>query len=69
MTFKPLSFIRALLAASSLTIFSFGVAAQSQKPLEFGVGLFQPDKEKNDAMGPRWYRPSSTRASQSISPS
>ena len=23
--------------------------AQAQKPLEFGVGLFQPDKEKNDA--------------------
>ena len=23
--------------------------AQSQRPLEFGVGLFQPDKEKNDA--------------------
>ena len=23
--------------------------AQTQKPLEFGVGLFQPDKEKNDA--------------------
>ena len=25
------------------------VSSQSLKPLEFGVGLFQPDKEKNDA--------------------
>lgn len=24
-------------------------SAHAQKPLEFGVGLFQPDKEKNDA--------------------
>ena len=29
---------------SSATVFS-----QTLKPLEFGVGLFQPDKEKNDA--------------------
>ena len=33
-------------------VFSFSsgaVFSQSLKPLEFGVGLFQPDKEKNDA--------------------
>ncbi len=28
---------------------SLTVAAQDTQPLEFGVGLFQPDKEKNDA--------------------
>jgi phosphonate transport system substrate-binding protein len=36
-----------LLAALVLTFAS--VAAHAQKTLEFGVGLFQPDKEKNDA--------------------
>ncbi len=39
--------LAALLAAFVLT---FSAAqAQPAKPLEFGVGLFQPDKEKNDA--------------------
>ncbi len=37
----------ALLAALALTITAG--SAHAQKPLEFGVGLFQPDKEKNDA--------------------
>ncbi|MBW7833004.1 MAG: phosphate/phosphite/phosphonate ABC transporter substrate-binding protein [Simplicispira suum] len=35
----------ALLAALTLA----GVAQAQQTPLQFGVGLFQPDKEKNDA--------------------
>ena len=30
-------------------LFALNVSAQSLPPLEFGVGLFQPDKEKNDA--------------------
>lgn len=34
---------------SAAVAFSANVMAQSLKPLEFGVGLFQPDKEKNDA--------------------
>ena len=33
--------------------FSVAAVAQAPRPLEFGVGLFQPDKEKNDAT----YRP------------
>ena len=41
-----------LLAAFTLTCITHAFA-QSTKPLEFGVGLFQPDKEKNDAT----YRP------------
>jgi phosphonate transport system substrate-binding protein len=49
------TFFKIALAA---VVFSFmtaasNVSAQSLKPLEFGVGLFQPDKEKNDAT----YRP------------
>ncbi len=36
-----------LIAAVSLAMST--ADAQSPKPLEFGVGLFQPDKEKNDA--------------------
>jgi len=36
-----------LLATGS--VISATAFAQSQKPLEFGVGLFQPDKDKNDA--------------------
>ena len=36
-----------LIAAVSLAMPT--ADAQSPKPLEFGVGLFQPDKEKNDA--------------------
>ena len=39
--------LTALLAAFALTITAG--SAHAQKPLEFGVGLFQPDKEKNDA--------------------
>lgn len=35
----------ALLAVLTLA----GVAQAQQTPLQFGVGLFQPDKEKNDA--------------------
>ena len=42
-----------LLASLFTTMFislsSAVVSSQSLKPLEFGVGLFQPDKEKNDA--------------------
>lgn len=40
--------IIAALFASFLLLLSHG--AQAQRPLEFGVGLFQPDKEKNDAI-------------------
>lgn len=40
-----------LLVALVLTLFAAGSRAQT--PLRFGVGLFQPDKEKNDAT----YRP------------
>ena len=35
--------------AFTLALLSAVVNAQNLKPLEFGVGLFQPDKEKNDA--------------------
>jgi phosphonate transport system substrate-binding protein len=44
------TFNRALITSlAALHLFSaFGAAAQ-QPPLQFGVGLFQPDKEKNDA--------------------
>ncbi len=39
-----------LASIAAVFALSFGIAtAQSAKPLEFGVGLFQPDKEKNDA--------------------
>ena len=39
--------IASLFAALALTFTA--ISAHAQKPLEFGVGLFQPDKEKNDA--------------------
>ena len=42
-----MKFIASLFAALALT-FASG-SAQAQKTLELGVGLFQPDKEKNDA--------------------
>ena len=46
-------FLMKLLAALfTAIVFSFSSGAafsQTLKPLEFGVGLFQPDKEKNDA--------------------
>ncbi len=38
-----------LLAVLLLSLTAGTAFAQSQRPLEFGVGLFQPDKEKNDA--------------------
>ena len=38
----------ALFSALLLSLSSAAIS-QSQAPLEFGVGLFQPDKEKNDA--------------------
>lgn len=46
---------RTLLAASALTLPLLTSAAQAQdtNPLRFGVGLFQPDREKNEAT----YRP------------
>ena len=37
-----------LFAAFALSL-ATAASAQTPKPLEFGVGLFQPDKEKNDA--------------------
>ena len=42
-----MKFIASLFAALTLT-FATG-SVQAQKTLELGVGLFQPDKEKNDA--------------------
>ncbi|MBL8511601.1 MAG: phosphate/phosphite/phosphonate ABC transporter substrate-binding protein [Betaproteobacteria bacterium] len=41
--------IAALLMACSMSLLPVAASAQAQRPLEFGVGLFQPDKEKNDA--------------------
>ena len=41
--------VLALMAVSWI----FSVAQAQQKPLQFGVGMFQPDREKNDAT----YRP------------
>jgi len=40
--------LNALFAAALLAMFSITATAQPSKPLELGVGLFQPDKEKND---------------------
>src|SRR5258706_14604759 len=37
------------LAILLMSLAAGAASAQSQRPLEFGVGLFQPDKEKNDA--------------------
>jgi len=42
-----MKFIASFLTALALTFAS--IAVHAQKTLEFGVGLFQPDKEKNDA--------------------
>jgi phosphonate transport system substrate-binding protein len=39
----------AALFSALLLSFSSAAISQTQRPLEFGVGLFQPDKEKNDA--------------------
>ena len=44
-----MKFVFALIAALAVVISSSATFAQPQRPLEFGVGLFQPDKEKNDA--------------------
>ncbi len=46
---------RTLLAATALTLplLATHVSAQDTSPLRFGVGLFQPDREKNEAT----YRP------------
>ena len=44
-----MKFFASLLSAVVLSLFSAAADAETQKPLEFGVGLFQPDKEKNDA--------------------
>jgi phosphonate transport system substrate-binding protein len=41
--------IRALLLTITAVFLPLTASAQSQKPLQFGVGLFQPDKDKNDA--------------------
>ena len=41
--------LASLFAAFAIALAAPASFAQSQKPLEFGVGLFQPDKEKNDA--------------------
>jgi phosphonate transport system substrate-binding protein len=47
---KDIMKLRFTLAALFLSAMALQPAhAQSQRPLEFGVGLFQPDKEKNDA--------------------
>jgi phosphonate transport system substrate-binding protein len=39
----------ALLIGSALSFTAPAVQAQSKEPLKFGVGMFQPDKNKNDA--------------------
>ncbi|MEQ1518265.1 MAG: phosphate/phosphite/phosphonate ABC transporter substrate-binding protein [Usitatibacteraceae bacterium] len=44
-----MKFLAALLTAFASLVFCSAASAQAQRPLEFGVGLFQPDKEKNDA--------------------
>jgi phosphonate transport system substrate-binding protein len=43
----PMKLFASLLAAFILSLLTHA-SAQSSRPLEFGVGLFQPDKEKND---------------------
>lgn len=45
-----------------LSIATIAVSAQDMSPLKFGVGLFQPDKEKNDAT----YRPLAQYLSQKL---
>ena len=44
-----MKFVFTLIAALAVVLSSSATCAQPQRPLEFGVGLFQPDKEKNDA--------------------
>ncbi len=46
MTSNVLASCAALITAIAISLPGFALA---QQPLEFGVGLFQPDKEKNDA--------------------
>lgn len=46
-----MNFVRNLLGALALVLATATSAAEP--PLKFGVGLFQPDKDKNDAS----YRP------------
>ncbi len=41
--------LASLFTTMVFSLSSAAVSSQSLKPLEFGVGLFQPDKEKNDA--------------------
>ena len=41
--------LASLFTAMVFSFSSVAVFSQTLKPLEFGVGLFQPDKEKNDA--------------------
>lgn len=45
--------LKAALAFLVIVVLGFPVPANSEEPLRLGVGLFQPDKEKNDAT----YRP------------
>ena len=49
MRYPALHTLRCFIGSLFLASFATVIAAQTQKPLEFGVGLFQPDKEKNDA--------------------
>jgi phosphonate transport system substrate-binding protein len=51
----------AFLAALACSLVG-GASGQSPKPLEFGVGLFQPDREKNDAT----YQPLADYLAQSL---
>ena len=44
-----MKFFASFISAFVLALSSAAVDAEVQQPLEFGVGLFQPDKEKNDA--------------------
>jgi phosphonate transport system substrate-binding protein len=44
-----MKFLAALFTTIACLLASPAAFAQTPKPLEFGVGLFQPDKEKNDA--------------------
>jgi phosphonate transport system substrate-binding protein len=45
--------LKPLLAAVGLSLLTLSASAQQLAPLKFGVGLFQPDKERNDVT----YRP------------
>lgn len=44
-----MKWVAAWMMVCSTLLLPVTVSAQAQRPLEFGVGLFQPDKEKNDA--------------------